>query len=105
MLAPMRQTPAAASASAHLPPILAACSGRSRRLPPSFLAPLVQPGPCEAILTAPPLPALLIAGRLRGMVFLSHQGMSARIGVNSPHARVAPPAALRHRPHTPDDSH
>src|SRR5271169_29564 len=98
MLAPMPQTPAAAT-SAHLPPILAACSGPSRRLPPSFLAALVQPGPCEAILTAPALPALLIAGRLRGMVFLSHQGMSAKSA-----ATRFTPTALRRRPHTSDDS-
>src|SRR5271167_552505 len=98
MLAPMPQTPAAAT-SAHLPPILAACSGPSRRLPPSFLAALVQPGPCDAILTAPALPALLIAGRLRGMVFLSHQGMSAKSA-----ATRFTPTALRRRPHTSDDS-
>lgn len=56
---------------------LAACSGLSRRLPPSFLATLVQPGPCEAVLTASPLPAPLTAGRLRGMVLRSHQEMSS----------------------------
>ena len=45
----------------RLPPSFASPSARSRRLPPSFRASLVQPGPCKAILTCPPFPGAQVS--------------------------------------------